>query len=32
MKEYPIATHAHTIEFRIGSREELNFTELKGTG
>ena len=23
MKEYPIATHAHTIEFRIGSREEL---------
>ena len=21
--EYPIATHAHTIEFRIGSREEL---------
>ena len=23
MKEYPIATHARTIEFRIGSREEL---------
>ena len=23
MKEYPIATHAHTIEFRIGSRDEL---------
>lgn len=23
MKEYPIATHAHTIEFRIGSRAEL---------
>jgi hypothetical protein len=23
MKEYPIATHAHTIEYRIGSREEL---------
>ncbi|MCH2074252.1 MAG: hypothetical protein MK130_05260 [Puniceicoccaceae bacterium] len=23
IKEYPIATHAHTIEFRIGSREEL---------
>ncbi|MEC7229805.1 MAG: hypothetical protein VXV91_01240 [Verrucomicrobiota bacterium] len=23
MKEYPIATHAHTIEFRIGSRGEL---------
>ena len=23
MKEYPMATHAHTIEFRIGSRNEL---------
>jgi hypothetical protein len=23
MKEYPMATHAHTIEFRIGSRKEL---------
>lgn len=23
LKEYPIATHAHTIEFRIGSRDEL---------
>ncbi|HBR92614.1 MAG TPA: hypothetical protein DEA90_00440 [Opitutae bacterium] len=23
MKEYPIATHAHTIEYRIGSRKEL---------
>ena len=23
IKEYPMATHAHTIEFRIGSREEL---------
>ncbi|WPJ97978.1 hypothetical protein SH580_09675 [Coraliomargarita algicola] len=23
MKEYPIATHAHTIEYRIGSRDEL---------
>jgi hypothetical protein len=23
MKEYPMATHAHTIEFRIGSRDEL---------
>lgn len=23
MKEYPIATHAHTIEFRIGSVDEL---------
>ena len=23
MKEYPIATHAHTIEFRIGSIDEL---------
>ena len=23
MKEYPIATHSHTIEYRIGSREEL---------
>ena len=23
VKEYPIATHAHTIEFRIGSRKEL---------
>ncbi len=23
IKEYPIATHAHTIEFRINSREEL---------
>jgi hypothetical protein len=23
MKEYPIATHAHTIEFRIGRRDEL---------
>ena len=23
MKGYPIATHAHTIEFRIGSRDEL---------
>lgn len=23
MKEYPIATHAHTIEFRIGSLDEL---------
>lgn len=31
MKEYPIATHAHTIEFRIGSREELLelYQELK---
>jgi hypothetical protein len=23
MKEYPIATHAHTIEYRIGSLDEL---------
>ena len=23
MKEYPMATHAHTIEFRVGSRTEL---------
>lgn len=23
LKEYPVATHAHTIEFRIGSRSEL---------
>ncbi|MDQ8195700.1 hypothetical protein QEH59_14795 [Coraliomargarita sp. SDUM461004] len=23
IKEYPIATHAHTIEYRIGSRKEL---------
>ena len=23
MKEYPMATHAHTIEFRVGSRAEL---------
>ena len=31
IKEYPIATHAHTIEFRIGSREELleHHQELK---
>ena len=31
IKEYPIATHAHTIEFRIGSREELLelYQELK---
>jgi hypothetical protein len=31
MKEYPIATHAHTIEFRVGSRDELLelYQELK---
>ena len=31
MKEYPMATHAHTIEFRIGSRNELLelYEELK---
>ena len=31
MKEYPMATHAHTIEFRIGSRDEILklYEELK---